>query len=580
MEPIFLRHRSGTPLGPFTHWTLEILWDAHVIDESTPVSSDGVTFAPVGHRNDLLKHLQGIKEQLDNGDDPWPDSIQVMAPDGHNVKPQSSAQALAPDASTISLLIAHALDRSNGRLELQTQAGVIGLQFREGKIVVVDVDDDALSFPAWLIEQNIAASSQIDAAKQLATNMNGDIGGALVSSGTLAPNLYFEKLIAWATVTLGRCALRTFSHVRFKAETIDPPTVPLGFDRFGILFQAVREASDRASLEVKFTDKRDLPLIPSQVEGLTFEDAKPKPRELRVFNAINGVLSLDDLLERFGGDDERNRDILRAVFFATEAGFIIFGVDPKLEAEEAEAAKLTEELRRLANKNRFELFNISATASDREVRQKYTDLAKKYHPDTLRPRCAEALRTAKQNLFSLISEAFETIDTTEKRRQYRADLESGKATSRTASAKVESTISAETTFKKAEVLMRLKKYDEALQYVDQALGLMPDETEFTIFRVYLRYLDGLKHQSSDGDAQTTARRIAKLMNERGDVARGHLYLGYLYKSLDEVDASIRAFRKVLSFDSGNPEATREIAMAKARRERAESKADRKKRWPF
>jgi len=93
---------------------------------------------------------------------------------------------------------------------------------------------------------------------------------------------------------------------------------------------------------------------------------------------------------------------------------------------------------------------------------------------------------------------------------------------------------AETLFKKAEILARVKKFDEALAHLDEALSLKGDDTEFKIFRVYYAYKNGLKSGGPEADPQAAIKQILILMKADPNIASGYMFLAQLYKEIAKV----------------------------------------------
>lgn len=572
MEAVYLRHISGTSLGPLTKQALEVLFDARVIDESTWVSADGEEYRPLSEQATLLEQLRTTKSQLDHGEDPWPDRISVRAP---LPPPKAGGEnGDGPPATTLAWLVDLAVKRAQGVLRLPTPDGEVRLSYRDGKIVIVEANDPALSLSTWMVDEHLVTPSQIAEAEEKAPSIGTDLGGALVGAGVISPSIYFEKLRLWATTTIGRCMLRSFTNGGFDLQDVSPPTVPLGFDRFGLLFESLRQVADRKTLELRLLEKRGCPLIPSHIEGVSLEDTKPKPRELRALNAINGVLTLGDVLDQLGGSgDDRTRDVLRAILFATEAGFVIFGQDPIVEKELADARLLEQEYREFRKLNWFELLRVSETSSDEDVRRQYTELAKKYHPNRIRHGAEVSLREANERLFAIINEAFGALETSDQRYQYAHDLEAGRAGAADR-AHTEAGIEADTYFKKAEILLRMKKYDAAVDQVSDALKRTPSNREFQVFRAYASYLSEYRRGGGEDSVRNAMKAISGIMQYDASIARGYLYLGYLNKALKKDDVSTKYFKKVLELEPAHPEATREVRVAAARKDRK----DKKKRW--
>lgn len=429
------------------------------------------------------------------------------------------------------------------------EEGTIRLSYRDGKIVAVDVEDESLSLIQWLVKQKLVPTSQAEKAEEVANSMESDIGSAIVSSGILSPHVYFEKVIVWSLITLGRCMLIEFTNAHFASLAIDPPSVPLGFDRFGSLLQAVREATERGQLEAHFSRQKHHLLVASPMEGFTMEDAKPKPRELRILRAIDGKLTLSNLIDRFGGNEERNRDVLRTIFFAFESGLVIFGADAQLATEEAAAKALVQEWADLQQKDLFALFGVRTLATDEEVLDSYTALAKRFHPDTVREHGAESLRTIKKKLFGYLRESYQEFDTATKRAAYlREHKHDPTRTTHRYRIDMDTFIPVESRLKKADHLASVGQYGEALEHIHKGLMVSAESHELELSRIYLEYLESRQHNHSEPTIGDTIRMIREIMETHGDVARGCSYLGQLYQVAKKTTHALHFYRKALALN--------------------------------
>lgn len=554
----FLRHVGGDPIGPVPLRAVEALYDARVVDRTTPISGDGADFAPLGEWGELFTHVEQVKERLGAGDDVWSSN----AP--------ATADLVADDSvPLLRAMLENAVQQMNGHFRLTAADGTLEMTYKEGKIVAVETSIESLSLAQFLVAEGVCDEATVRQGQERAPAMGGDLGGALISLGAVQPHVYFEKFVAWATKALGGALAIRFLDREFEETEVATPPVPLGFDRLGVLLESVRSGLSRQQLEERLMPNRGCPVIVSQVEGVEMETCKLKPKELRVVNQVNGVKTFGEILEDLGGkSDDKALPVLRAIYFATECGFLVFGEDLQRRKDLAAAEKINQIYDRLERKNSFEIFQISEKASDEEVRTKYTDYAKKYHPDRLPAGAAEELRDAHERVFALISEAFEAIETEELRYNYMAAIDRGEAGGTDDLVKVQNTLHAETLFKKAEILVKVRKYGEAMEHLQEALALNPDDSEFKIHAAYVGYLLQAK---GGGDAQAAAeaaaRKILTIMKTDANIASGYLLLGHLHKALAKAELAVKYYEKVLEYDPHNQEATREVRLHNMRKQK-------------
>jgi tetratricopeptide (TPR) repeat protein len=563
---------DGESIGPLPLRALEVLFDGRIIDEGTPVSEDGVMFRALRDFPMMLDRMMEVKEALQQGQDPW--AAPVPQPSGQAKRPARGAATIESleAAKPLKAMLNAALEKQTGRLALRSEEGDLEVLYKEGKIVALETSIEVFRLEHYLLASGVADDKAMRKAEERAPQMGGDIGGALISLGLVQPHTYFEKFIGWAKATLGKVVTHTFMEAAFERADVANPPVPLGFDRLGILMDLVREAADKSFLEGKLLLKRPCPLILSQVEGAKVDEMKLKASELRVMNAINGAKTLGEIIDSFGGSDQKALETLGVIYFAEQAGFTVFGEDPQLGKEVQEAIRLREHLEKVKKKNHLEVLGVTEKASDEEVKTKYNEFAKIYHPDKLRGGAAPELIDVRREIFALITDSYNAIGVEAQRFQYANDLAQGRTGSEEDLQKVQAVLHAETLFKKAEILARVKKWDEAVAHIDEALSLKPDDIEFKIFRVFYAYR--LSQKTAITDPTSAIKAILTLMKSDANIASGYMFLAHLHKEAGKPETATKYFEKVLEFDERNPEATREVRLAAMRADKSKSK----KKW--
>ncbi|MAI78649.1 MAG: hypothetical protein CL917_06905 [Deltaproteobacteria bacterium] len=125
------------------------------------------------------------------------------------------------------------------------------------------------------------------------------------------------------------------------------------------------------------------------------------------------------------------------------------------------------------SKDYYGLLGCSPKANNRELRKAYLAAAKKFHPDTLGRRGLATLRDETADLFARLTDAFELLSDPARRQAYdeghteeKDNLEANRVAG------------AELLYQKAKVLLRMGNFREAIAYLQEAIGLFPEESTF------------------------------------------------------------------------------------------------------
>jgi len=559
---LYLQGANGKRVGPIALQWLEVLFDARVVDEDTPISLSGKTFRPVSDWPDIAARLVSVRTRLRGGENPWSETLAARPAEPSAQRVEAAVQA-AEDARPLGVMMRLAAARADGRLTIQRPGSRVHVVLRDGRVVGLQVEDEELGLLAHLRRSKLVPEEALSQASAQAPDFGGDLGGALVATGAIPGDLFFEAYVNWALSVIAQTALQG-GETHFDEDPGPAPAIPLSFDRLGVFLEAIR-LLPRSKLSERLMPSRTRPLVLSQIDGVSRESLGLKPRELRVLNAVNGARSLGDLLDELGRSDEMTFDILRTVFLATEAGLVVLGDDPFHRQEKAQLEQLRKEVERLEKAHEFEVLGVSEQSSNEQVRTAYTELAKKYHPDGLRREALPELRQLRERAFARIGEAFSALDSEAKRKQRAAELAEDSPDARAAEKKAMNAITAETLYKKAEILVRVRKYDEALEHLEQALQLCPDEIDYRILRLHALYLKSTSPDGSRGAAEAI-EQIASVLGT-AESALGFLVLAQLNKALGRSEDALRYYRRVLDLDESNAEAKAEVRISTLRKEK-------------
>lgn len=143
---------------------------------------------------------------------------------------------------------------------------------------------------------------------------------------------------------------------------------------------------------------------------------------------------------------------------------------------DAEAEALREEIESLfdalARFDHYGVLGLDPGASAGEIKKAYFKAAKRFHPDSLARKGLAGLEDKAARVFGRVSEAFEILSDPDKKAAYDrgASGEPEIDTARLAQA--------ETSYRKGEVLLKMGNFQGALEYLQPAVDLWPDEPAY------------------------------------------------------------------------------------------------------
>jgi hypothetical protein len=147
---------------------------------------------------------------------------------------------------------------------------------------------------------------------------------------------------------------------------------------------------------------------------------------------------------------------------------------PSKESPEAEVLRLeiASLLEQLSDLNHYDALDLKEDAKPGDIKRAYLQAAKKFHPDALARLGLNDERDDAARVFGRIAEAFETLADDNKRAAYDAggSDEPEIDTARLAQA--------ETSFRKGEILLHMGNFQGALDYLEPAVDLWPEEPAY------------------------------------------------------------------------------------------------------
>jgi hypothetical protein len=242
---------------------------------------------------------------------------------------------------------------------------------------------------------------------------------------------------------------------------------------------------------------------------------------------------------------------------------------PSLGPEEAKRwEEVTRVIAMMDHQNYFQMLGVKESADGNQVTKKYMSLAKIWHPDRL-PSELAALRPWVEEIFHLLTVANDTLSDPKKRATYQRSVMQGGGTpesERKLNVMVESAIN----FQKVDVLVKRRRYDEALRICDEVMAVVRKEADYPAMKAWVLLLrDGIEDEAVADEIRTLLRKTFSI---NADHAHGHFVRAHFLKRQGEHDKALKHFKKVAKLDPHNLEALREVRVGTMRISRGRSSA--------
>jgi hypothetical protein len=204
----------------------------------------------------------------------------------------------------------------------------------------------------------------------------------------------------------------------------------------------------------------------------------------------------------------------------------------------------------------FEVLGLELGAAAPQIKAAYFQAAKAYHPDAAPPDDPPDMKQLRVDIFARVSEAWAVLGDDLKRAQYLEELKTGAA-----QVDVMAILQAENLFQVATVLVKTRRYQEALQKLEEAVKLNADEPEFAVWRAWVQFLLAPQERKKSQQA-ASAQVIEAALKKNPRCMPAHLFLGQMAKLMGDAAAAVRAWKRGLAVDQRNVDLQRELRYLK------------------
>jgi tetratricopeptide (TPR) repeat protein len=205
----------------------------------------------------------------------------------------------------------------------------------------------------------------------------------------------------------------------------------------------------------------------------------------------------------------------------------------------------------LAGADHFAVLGVKRDAQGAQIKAAYFQLAKVYHPDAVPTDVTPEVRQLCADLFAKVSEAWSVLGDDGSRAAYLDELSGGGG----AAVDVMNIFQAESVFQEGTVLVKGRRYEEALRKFGQAMALNADEAEFGMWKAWCEFLLADDKKRSLAPA---ASAIEAELKRNPRCAQGYLFLGQMAKLAGDAALAEKQLRRGLQVAPDHAELQREL----------------------
>lgn len=216
----------------------------------------------------------------------------------------------------------------------------------------------------------------------------------------------------------------------------------------------------------------------------------------------------------------------------------------------------------LPKRTHYEVLGVEKGADDKAIRLAFRRMARDFHVDRFaRYDLDKDSISAVQSVFVAANKAHEVLTSAEKRKEYDIALEMKATGAKVAGGggpQLDQMFKAEKLVKDATVQIGRGQAEAALERLKAAAPIMPDDPVLKAAMVFAEHLVA----QAQGGSQVIARRardtLEEICAELENREEPFLYLGRIYRTLDEPEKAIRAFEQALKINPHYAEAGSEL----------------------
>jgi curved DNA-binding protein CbpA len=469
----------------------------------------------------------------------------------------------------------------SGSLRVEHDNSKIVLYLEEGRVIYAASNVPQLRLAEYLKAQKLLTEEQLSEFSSKRSDLA--LAGALTDQGVLSSQALDPIVANLAYDTVRLALIWTEGAWHYDSRTKLGDSIRLNLDLQKLLLEWSRKVSEMFATK-RFPNPEEIIAPGSDSNGFDLLT----PVEGFLLSRVERPIKLRDLVALSG---QSENEALRTIYGLTLAGVLqreqastVLGftrasaakpkpAPPPAPAPPAPVVPVrTEEddvkdfLQRMdAAVSYYDVLDVRTETSDRDIKQAYYNVARKYHPDRFRGRAEADVHARLESAFARITQAYETLMDPSRRRAHDSKLAAQEKARKFASAAPTAAPTAtekpsekpaadtpaqslearaEDSFKQGFAALQQGQMNVALSMLAAAARAVPNESRYRAYYGQALARSEKTRRSAEAELQAAIRLDSRNANY-------HVMLAELYRDLGFAKRALSEAQKALSLEPGN-----------------------------
>ncbi len=427
------------------------------------------------------------------------------------------------------------------------QGEIFTVVFHKGNMTHINLKDEHSYFGSLLIEMGFSGREEID--QILKNNSHKRLGERLVDINAISPHVIGLIKKQQMAIRLSKSTTNTSIEINFTDEDTPPEEFYLTKEQFiPYLNDIISSKIPPAWLKTFFTPffEKSFSKGVHFSEFLNLEHQSVLKKFSKIIKVVDSSAALQKLMD---ANSKYEKELHRALYFLLNLRVFQFSKEKVDNTKDRNKFKRYKTIyKQMLVQNYFEILGVNANTPSKEVSRSYHELAKILHPDKLPGDASSKLIKLNEKIFTLMTEAYQTLKSDENRGKYLHELEVNQS---------ELIIHNEDLFISGKKALLNRRYKESYKIFKEIFESKEKSSDINIYYVWAVIKKGYTKESKEKLHTQCLGLLNEVPTEDRHSANYFYSKGLLLLMSRDRDRAYKCFTQAISLDPKHIPAKRE-----------------------